>query len=127
MDLYALDHFQHIGHNTDKEVTRSMDVCSRIYKATKKLIRNSRLQKLDKFGKNLVSEELVDKVQNNTSQGRTVAEAATTVCTNLIYQHLLQLVKLHTMIQAFTTTLAKDMSTLENNVALNKRMLEHLT
>jgi hypothetical protein len=90
------------------------------------LIKNSRFPKLDELGKNLVSEELVDKVHNNTSQRRAVVEAATTISTNLIDQHMLQPVKLHTMIHAFMIALAKDMSTLEDSVALNNAMLEQL-
>jgi len=39
--FYALDHFQHIGHKVDKEVTKSMVVCSRIHKETQELIRNN--------------------------------------------------------------------------------------
>jgi 2C-methyl-D-erythritol 2,4-cyclodiphosphate synthase len=101
-----------------------MVVCSRIHKATQELIKNSRFPKLDELGKNLVSEELVDKVHNNTNQRREVVEATTTISTDLIDQHLLQPVKLHTMIHAFMTTLAKDMSTLEDSVALNNTTLE---
>jgi hypothetical protein len=96
-------------------------------KQAQELIKSSRLPKLDELGKNLVSEELVEKVHNNTNQRREVVEATTTVSTDLIDQHLLQPVKLHTMIQAFMTTLAKDMSTLEDSVALNNAMLEKLT
>jgi hypothetical protein len=61
-----------------------------------------------------VTEELVDKVHDNTNQRKEVVEATTTISTYLIYQHLLQPVKLHTMIQTFMTTLVKDMSTLED-------------
>jgi hypothetical protein len=101
-----------------------MVVCSRIHNATQELIKSSRFPNLDELGKNLVSKELVDKVHNNTNQRMEIAEAATTISTDLIYQHLLQPIKLHTMIQAFMTTLVKDMSTLEDSVALNKATLE---
>jgi hypothetical protein len=74
-----------------------------------------------------VTEELVDKVHDNTNQRKEVVEATTTISTDLIDQHLLQPVKLHTMIQAFMTTLAKDMSTLEDNMAMNNAALEQLT
>jgi hypothetical protein len=76
--------------------------------------------------KNIVTEELVDKVHDNTNQRREMVEVATTITTDLIDQHLLQPVKLHTMIQAFMTTLKKDMSTLEDSMAMNNATLEQL-
>jgi hypothetical protein len=80
--------------------------------------------KLDKLGKNLVIEELVDKVHNSTNHRRSVVEVATAITTDMIEQHLLQLVKLHTTIQAFMETLLKDMSTLKDSIAMHKRTLE---
>jgi hypothetical protein len=115
------------GKRDDKEVTKSMEICSRIHKVVQELIKSSRLPRLDELGKNLVTEELVDKVHDNTNQRKAVVEATTTISTDLIDQHLLQPVKLHTMIQDFMTTLEKDMSTLEDNMAMNNAALEQLT
>jgi HD superfamily phosphohydrolase YqeK len=82
---------------------------------------------LDELRKNLVTEELVEKVQDNTNQRRVVVEAATTISTtNLIDHHLLQPVKLHTMIRSFMTMLTKDMSTLEDIMFMNNASLEKL-
>jgi hypothetical protein len=55
-DLYALDYCQQLGQSDNKEVTKSMEICSRIHKAAHKLIRNGQLPRLDKLGKNLVAE-----------------------------------------------------------------------
>jgi hypothetical protein len=74
-----------------------------------------------------VIEELVDKMHDNTNQRKPVVESTTAISTDLIYHHLLQPVKPHTMKQAFMTTLAKDMSTLEDNMAMNNAALEQLT
>jgi hypothetical protein len=79
------------------------------------------------IGKNLATEELVDKVHDNTNQRKSVVEASTTVSTELIEQHLLQPIKLHTMIQAFMVTLLKDMGTIEDSVAMKNVALEQLT
>jgi hypothetical protein len=114
------------GEEIDREVTKSLEICSRIHKVAQELIKSNKLPKLDELGKNIVTEELVDKVHDNTNQRREVVEATTTITTDLIDQHLLQPVKLHTMIQAFMTTLAKDMSTLEDSVAMNNASLEKL-
>jgi sulfur relay (sulfurtransferase) complex TusBCD TusD component (DsrE family) len=70
--------------------------------------------------------EIVDKVCDNTNQRRSVVEDDTTMSTELIVQHLLQHVKLHTMIQIFMITLTKDMSTLEVSMTMNIAALEKL-
>jgi hypothetical protein len=49
------------------------------------------------------------------------------VSTDLIDQHLLQPVKLHTMVQDFMTKLEKDMSALDDNITMNDATLEQLT
>jgi hypothetical protein len=73
-----------------------------------------------------VIEKLVDKVHDSTNLRKAVVEASTAISTDLIDQHLLQPIKIHTMIQAFMTTLVKDMSTLEDSVAMNNTTLEQL-
>jgi hypothetical protein len=103
-----------------------MVVCSKLHKVAQELIKGSRLPQLDELGKNMVMEELVDKVQDNTNHRRSVIEATTTITTDLIEKHLLQPIKLHTMIQAFMETLLKDMSTLEDNIAMHNATLEEL-
>jgi hypothetical protein len=64
-----------------------MEICSRTHKASQELIRNGRLPRLDELGKNLVTKESVNAVQDNT-QGDNSQE--TFVSTDLIDQHLLQ-------------------------------------
>jgi hypothetical protein len=120
-DMYALDHCQQVGKREDKEVTKAMVICSRTHKASQELIRNGHLPILDELGKNLVTEELVNAVQDNMSRRRQIVEATTFVSTDLIDQHLLQPVKLHTMIQAYMTRLEKDMSALDDNIAMMKQ------
>jgi hypothetical protein len=90
------------------------------------LIKGSKLPNLDELGKNLVIEELVDKVHGNLNQRISLVEATTTITTGLIDQHLLQPIKLHTMIQDFMTTLTKDTSTLEESMAMDNATLEKL-
>jgi hypothetical protein len=126
-DLYALDHCQQIGQIDDREVTKSMEICSRIHKDSQELIRNGRLPRLDELGKNLVVEEMVNVVQDNTNRRKQIAEATTFVSTNLIDQHLLQPVKLHTMVQDFMKKLEKDMSTLDDSISMNNATLEKIT
>jgi hypothetical protein len=125
--LYALDHCQQVGKREDKEVTKVMEICSRTHKDSQELIRNGHLPRLDELGKNLVTKELVNAVQDNTSRRRQIVEATTFVSTDLIDQHLLQSVKLHTMIQDFMTKLEKDMSALDENISMNKATLEQLS
>jgi hypothetical protein len=103
-----------------------MEVCSKLHKVTQELIKGFRLPQLDELGKNMVMEELVDKVQDNTNHRRSVIETTTTITTDLIEQHLLQPIKLHTMIQAFMETLLKYMSTLEDSIAMHNATLEEL-
>jgi len=71
-----------------------------------------------------MTRELVDKVYDNTNQRKEVVEEATTISIDLIDRHLLQLVKLHTMIQYFMMTLVKYMTTLEDNMDINNVALE---
>jgi hypothetical protein len=73
--MYALDHFQQIGKREDKEVTKAMEICSRTHKVAQELIRNGHLPILDELGKNLVTEELVNAVQDNTSRRKQIVEA----------------------------------------------------
>jgi hypothetical protein len=77
------------GQKVDTEVTKSMEICSRIHKASQELIKNGRLPRLDELGKNPVSEELVNAVHDNTNHRKEVVEATTFVSTCLIDQHLL--------------------------------------
>jgi hypothetical protein len=55
-----------------------------------------------------------------------VVEEVTTISKDLIEKHLLQPIKLDTMIQEFMVTLVKDMSTIEDNVAMHNVALEQL-
>jgi glucose-6-phosphate-specific signal transduction histidine kinase len=115
-----------VGHKSNTEVTKSLEICSRIHNATHELLKRSKLPKLDELGKNIVTKELVEKVHDNTNQRREVVEATTTITIDLIDQHLLQPVKLHTMIQDFMTMIVKYMSTLQDSMAMNNASLEHL-
>jgi hypothetical protein len=45
---------------------------------------------------------------------------------DLIEQHLIQPTKVHTMIQVFMATLAKDMKTLNDNTTMHEASLEEL-
>jgi hypothetical protein len=67
-DLYVIGHCQEVGQKEDKEVTKAMEICSRIHKVAQELIRSSQLPRLDEFGKNLVTKELVEKMHDNTNQ-----------------------------------------------------------
>jgi hypothetical protein len=125
-DTYALDHCQQLGQKEDKETTRSIEICSRIHKAAQELLKLCRLPQLEELGKNIIMEELVDKVQDNTSHRRGVTEVATTVTMDLIEQHLIQPTKVHTMVQAFMTTLSKDMQTLDDNMVMHTTTIEEL-
>jgi len=60
--MYVLDHFQQVGKQVDKEVTKAIEIFSRNHKVAQELIRYGRLPMLDKLGKNLVMEELVNAV-----------------------------------------------------------------
>jgi hypothetical protein len=104
-----------------------MGICSRTHKAAQELIRHGRLPRLDELGKNLVMEELVNVVQESTSRRRQIVEASTFVSTDLIDQHLLQPMKLHTMIHAYMTRLEKDMSALDDIISMIEAMLEKLS
>jgi hypothetical protein len=126
-DLYALDHCQQVGKRADKEVTKAIGIFSRTHKVAQELIRHGRLPMLDELGKNLVMEELVNAVQESTSWRRQVVETSTFISTDLIDQHLIQPTKLHTMIQAYMTKLEKEMSTLDDSVAMIEAMLEQLS
>jgi hypothetical protein len=104
-----------------------MGICSRTHKAAQELIRNGLLPRLDELGNNLVMEDLVNSVQESRSRRRQIVEASTFVSTDLIDQHLLQPVKLHTMIHDYMTRLEKDMSSLDDSIAMIEAMLEQLS
>jgi hypothetical protein len=70
---------------------------------------------------------MVNAVQDSTNRRKQIVEATTFVSTDLIDQHLLQPVKLHTMVQAFMKKLEKDMSTLDDSISLNNATLEQMT
>jgi hypothetical protein len=70
---------------------------------------------------------MVNAIHDNINRRQQIAEATTFVSTELIDQHLLQPVKLHTMVQAFVAKLKKNMSTLDDNITLNNEALEKLT
>jgi hypothetical protein len=72
-------------------------------------------------------EEMVNEVQDKTNQRKQIAKETTFVSTDLIDQHLLQPVKLHTMVQDFMTKLEKDMRTLNDNISMKNETLEKLT
>jgi hypothetical protein len=69
----------------------------------------------------------VNAVQESTSRRRQIVEASTFVSTDLIDQHLLQPVKLHTMIHAYMTRLEKYMSALDDSIAMIEETLEQLS
>jgi len=101
-----------------------MAVCSKLHKSTQELIEGSWLPQLDELCKNMVTKELVDKVHDNSNSRRSIVEAITTITTDLIEKHLLHPIKLNTIIQEFMVTLLKDMSTLEDNIAMHNVVLE---
>jgi hypothetical protein len=101
-----------------------MEICSRINKVAQQLIRNSRLPRLYELGNNLVVEEMVNAVQDNTNRRKQIVETTTFVSTDLIDQPLLQPVKLHTTVQAFMKKLDKDKSTLDDSIYMNNSTLE---
>jgi hypothetical protein len=70
---------------------------------------------------------MVNAVQDNSNRMKQIVEATTFVSIDLIDHHLLQPIKLHTMVQSFMTKLEKDMSTLNDNIYLNNETLEQLT
>jgi hypothetical protein len=94
--------------------------------ATQELIKRCQLPQLEELGKNLIMEELVDKIQDNTSQDEKSPKSTTTVMMDLIEQHLIQPTKVHTMIKAFMATLSKDMQTLKDNMTMHATSLEEL-
>jgi hypothetical protein len=71
-------------------------------------------------------EELVNKVKDSTNHIRGFIEAATTVTMDLIEQHLIQPMKVHTMVHAFVTTLSKYIQTLDDNVVMHMTTIEDL-
>jgi hypothetical protein len=125
--LYALDHFQYVGKQVDKEVTKAMEIFSRTHKSSQEFIRHGLLPSLDELGKNLVMEELVNVVQESTSKIRQIVETSTFVSTDLIDQHFLQPTKLHTMIQDYMKKMEKYMNSLDDSVSMIEAMLEQLS
>jgi len=103
-----------------------MEICSCVHKVAQELIKICQLPQLEELGNNLVMEEFVDKVQDNTSHTREVIESATIVTMDIIEQNLIQPTKVHTMIQSFMDTLSKDMQTLDDNVAMHMTTIEEL-
>ena len=67
---------------------------------------------------------MVNAVQDNTNRRKTIVEVATFISIDLIDQHFLQPIKLHTMVQAFVTKLEKDMRTLDDSISMKKETLE---
>jgi hypothetical protein len=104
IDTYARDHYQQMGQKENKETTSSIAICSHIHKATQKLLKLCRLPQLEELGKNIIMEEPVDKVQDNTSRRRGFIEVATTFTMDHIEKDLIQPTKVHTMVHAFMTT-----------------------
>jgi hypothetical protein len=66
---------------------------------------------------------MVNAIQDNTNRRKKIAEETIFVSINLIDQHLLQPVKLHTMVQYFVTKIEKYMSTLDGIISLNNAKL----
>ena len=64
-------------------------------------------------------DELVDQVHDNTDHRWEIIAVATKVTMNLMEYHLIQSTKVHTMVQAFMTTLAKNMQTLKDNMEMH--------
>jgi hypothetical protein len=115
-----------VGKRVDKWVTKSMKICSRLHKVVQELIKGCRLPQLDEIGKNKFMEELVYKVQDSTNHRSLVLEVSTMIIIYLIEQHLLYPTKVHTMIYAFMTIFSKDMSTLEDSIAMHNATMEEL-
>jgi hypothetical protein len=108
-------------------VTKAIGIFSRTHKASQELIRHGRLPMLDRLGKNLVMEELVNVVWEITSWRRQVVETSNFVSTDLIDQHLIQPTKLHTMIQTYMKKLEKEMRALDDSVDMIESMMEKLS
>jgi hypothetical protein len=53
------------------------------------LIKGSQLPQLYELGKNMVMEELLDKVHDSTNHRRSVVEETTTITIDMIEKHLL--------------------------------------
>ena len=104
-----------------------MGIFSTTHKDSQDLIRHGQLPMLDKLGKNLVMEELVNVVQKRTSRRRQIVETSPFVSTNLIDKHFLQPMKLHTMIQAYMKKLEMDMSTLDDSISMIETIMEKLS
>jgi hypothetical protein len=126
LDLVVLNHYQQAGKREDKETTNSMEICSRLHKATQGLTRKCRLPPLEKLGNTFITEQLIEKVHQSTSGKKEVTESASKVMEDLIEHHLIQPTKVHTMIHAFMATLEKYMQTLSENTTMHKVALEEL-
>jgi HD superfamily phosphohydrolase YqeK len=70
---------------------------------------------------------MVNAVQDSTNRRKQIVEASNFLSIDLIDQHMLQPIKLHTMVQDFMTKLEKDMSILDDNISLNNATLEQMT
>ena len=70
---------------------------------------------------------MVNAVQESTNQRKQIVESVIFVSTDLIDQHMLQPVKMHTMVHAFVTKLEKYMITLDENISLNNATIKKLT
>jgi hypothetical protein len=72
-DIHSLDYCQQaMGKELTKMTTKSMEICSKSHKDAQELIRGCQLPPLAELGKNLVMEELIDKIQDNTNQRREI-------------------------------------------------------
>jgi len=103
-----------------------MAIRSWLHKETQELIKRCWLPQLEELRKNLVMEELVDNIQENTSHRWEVTKLATKVTMELIEQNLIYPTKFHTMIQVFMATLSKDTLNLKENIAMHTKSLEEL-
>ena len=66
-DIYALNRHQQARQRADKEMTSSLEICSSRHKVAQELLNLCRLAQLEELRKNIIMEELVDNVHDNTS------------------------------------------------------------
>jgi hypothetical protein len=78
IDTYALDHCQQMGQKEEKndKLNRNMFMHTQSNARTTQVVSTAPIEEL---GKNLIMEELVNKVQDNMSHRRGVTEATTIV------------------------------------------------
>jgi hypothetical protein len=123
-DYISLDRCQQVGKRAEKETIISLAICTHLQKAMQTMIQKCHPPHTDELRKIDTMEQLLDKIQKNTNHIHEVTKVATKETIELMGQHLIQPAKVHTMIQEFMATLAKDMRTLSHNIVVHEASLE---